>query len=107
MSLHDVQVILSAANIADRIQQVNQHQGQVAQSQNAMRLENQAQLSLTQTQQTGHETDSKSIEEKEKRGRNLKKNAKDMETAVVNPPLGNEISKPTDTPTGNIIDIKV
>ena len=107
MSLHDVQVILSATNIADRFQQINQQQGQVAQSQNAMRLENQAQLSLTQTQQSEHEPDSKSIEEKKKRGRNLKKNAKDMETTAVNPPIDNEISKLTDTPTGNIIDIKV
>ena len=107
MSLHDVQVILSAANIADRIQQVNQHQGQVAQSQNAMRLENQAQLSLTQTQQTQHEPSSRSIEEKEKRGRNLKKNAKDTDTEPFNPLSDNEISKLPSVPTGNIIDIKV
>lgn len=107
MRLHDVQVVLSATNTADRIQQLNQQQGQVAQSQNAKQLEDLAKVKLTQTQLMQQEPDSKLIGEKDKRGRNLKKNKKDIEPEVKASPHENDKNNLPGTPSGNIIDIKV
>ena len=107
MRLHDVQVILSATNTADKIQHINQQQGQVAQSQNAMQLENQVNVKLTQTQQNEHKSSSKTIGDKEKRGRNPGKNnqaGSQLEAGS----LGQEDKgKLPATPSGNIIDIKI
>ncbi|MEI7542189.1 MAG: hypothetical protein WCJ94_02930 [bacterium] len=106
MGLHDVQVVLSSTNIADRIQNVNQQQGQVAQSQNAMQLENQARLSLTQTQRTEHETAARLIKEKDRRGRNMKRNEKnkDQKSEVVD--KKQDLNSSALNPSGNNIDIK-
>lgn len=107
MRLHDVQVVLSGTNTADKIQQTNQQQGQVAQAQNAKQLEDLAQTRLTQTQQTEHEAPSKTIDEKERRRRNrnipLQQKQAEEDAAF----LTTETGKLPVTPKGNIIDIKV
>lgn len=107
MRLHDVQVVLSAVNTADKIQQVNQQQGQLAQSQNAMQMESQAQVKLTQTQQAEHESPSKLIDEKDRRGRGQKKDLKHSKRADNTKPLESAAVKLPESPKGNIIDIKV
>lgn len=106
MGLHDVQVVLSSSNIADRIQNVNQQQGQVAQSQNAMQLENQARLGLTQTQRTEHEAAARSIHEKNRRGRNLRRNEKNTEPKNEDIYQEQSLNNSSVNPSGNIIDIK-
>ena len=107
MRLHNVQVVLSATNTADKIQQVNQQQGQVAQSQNAKRIEDQAEAALTQAQQTENEAPSKNIDEKERRRRNRNNSLQQKQAEEDAALLTTETGKLPATPKGNIIDIKV
>jgi hypothetical protein len=107
MRLHDVQVVLSGTSTADKLQHVNQQQGQTAQAQNAMQLAAQTSERLTQTQQTEHEAPSKNIDEKERRRRNRNLSAQQKQEEKDAELLATETGKLPANPKGNIIDIKI
>lgn len=67
MRLHDVQVTLSAADIANRYQVQHQQTAAAAQAQEAINLNAQAEIKKTQTQAQAGEPAAKEITEEEKR----------------------------------------
>lgn len=73
MRLHDVQVVLSATDAANRYQFQNQQQTQAAQAQQAGIINAQAEVKKTQTQETVEEQGSKEIGDTEGRLREWKK----------------------------------
>jgi hypothetical protein len=73
MRLHDVQVVLSAADAANRFQFQNQQQAQIAQAQEAGTINAQAEVKKTQTQEAVQEQGSKEINDTEGRLRERKK----------------------------------
>jgi hypothetical protein len=104
MRLYDVQVMLSAANTADKQQQINQQKGQIAQSQNAININAQTAEKLSQPPETTAEAGGKPIspdDRKQKRwvksgtGSGILKKENEEDTAALN------------GPSGRIIDIKI
>jgi hypothetical protein len=73
MRLHDIQVTLSSADIANRYQVQHQQLAQAAQAQEALIINARAELKKSQSQQTGQEQGAKAIEEKEERLKQWKK----------------------------------
>ena len=79
MRLHDLAVIISSANAANRYQSAYQHQAQIAQSQDAMKHSEDAEKKVTQTQETEHEPNLKEIKEDDNTSRQWKKEEEDAE----------------------------
>ncbi len=105
MRLHDVQVAISALNTADKFHNLNQNQGQLAQSQNAMQINEQANIKLTQAQKAEEEHASKALSEEGRRGKQLKKEKQPLKKAQA------DVSRKPETDVkspgeGYIIDIK-
>jgi hypothetical protein len=73
MSLHDVQVVISASDLAKQYQLFNQQQIQVAQAQQAVILNAQSEIKKTQSQQMEEEQAAGAIDENEGRMRKWKK----------------------------------
>ena len=73
MSLHDIQVIISASDMAKQYQLFNQQQIQAAQAQQAINLNAQAEIKKTQSQQMEQEQASKAVGENKGRTRQWKK----------------------------------
>ena len=69
MRLHDLQVILSASNIADRFQTLQQMHGQAAQAQAALNIKDKSELKPHQTQDIKEKQKSNSISDDDRRFR--------------------------------------
>lgn len=70
MRLHDIQVILSSSNVADRFQSLQQMHGQAAQAQEALNIKAKSELKPHQTQEVKEEQKSPSISDDNRRFRN-------------------------------------
>lgn len=108
MRLHDVQVAISASNVADRIQNNMQNQPQQAQAQAALVLNEQAKTQLTQAQHLGEKSASKALTPDDLRKKEWKKEklsaGKYEKTEKTDE---DNISQAGSSGTGHIIDIKV
>jgi hypothetical protein len=100
--------MLNAANTVDKVQHLNQQQGQLNQSQTAILINEQTKTRLTQTQQTENESAAKLIDEKD-RGKRQKKEAGSSKPAEksASDTDDKDQSKLPPSNSGNIIDIKI
>ncbi len=71
--MHDIQVIINAANYATRYQEMQQFQTHVAQTHMAIRLNSDVEVKRTQIQETAQEREIKSVEDREEHLRQWKK----------------------------------
>jgi hypothetical protein len=96
--------MLNAANSVDKQQHINQQQGQLTQSQNAMAINDKTAEKLSQPQETAAEPNSKQISSDEKKQKRWMKSGQKPAEAQKN-----EDDPPTTDSgvSGRMIDIKI
>lgn len=108
MRLHDIQVIISASNIAYKYQSVHQYHAQVAQAQEALTIKEKSELKLHQAQEVKERQNTSAIGEKDDDMREWRRpqgEKKEFSGNAQNPEE-TEAGKPRTSYTGGNIDIK-
>lgn len=104
MRLHDIQVILSSANVADRFQSLQQMHGQAAQAQEALKIKEKSELLPHQSQDVKEEQ--KSADKSEDNHRFSNRQKSDNEGRRKPAEETRDEKKPARPDTGANLDLK-
>ncbi len=104
MGLHDLQVVINASSTAEKLYYVSLMQEQIARSQNAIHLNEQARIKESQAQQAEQDTKSRIVSEDDEHRRKWKK--EDFRKKAHSTRVAGEETGTASLSPGNIIDIK-